>query len=99
MASSSLLRQKLGEACDGGEVVVVDLAAVTFLDSTGLGVLVGAKKRARAAGGRIVVAGAGPNVFRVFALTGLVPVFDVQPEGTPWPWPEIRQPPDQRVGA
>lgn len=93
MASSSLFRQKLMGTCVGGEVVVVDLAAVTFLDATGLGVLVGAKKRARAAGGRIVVAGARPPIFRVFDLTGLAAAFDVQPEGTPWPWPETRQPP------
>ena len=46
------LRERLVELVEGGaRKVIVDLSRVEFLDSTGLGVLVGALKRLRAAGG------------------------------------------------
>ena len=52
------LRERLIELVDGGaHHVVVDLGGVDFLDSTGLGVLVGAMKRLRVAHGRFLRAG------------------------------------------
>jgi anti-sigma B factor antagonist len=57
--------------------IVVDLGAVTFLDSTALGVLVGAYKRLATMGGRLrVVCPAGPlaEVFRVTGLDGVLPL-------------------------
>src|SRR5947208_12473988 len=48
------LRERLIELVDGGaKHVVVDLSRVEFLDSTGLGVLVGALKRLRAVDGSL----------------------------------------------
>jgi anti-anti-sigma factor len=58
---------------------VVDLRAVTFLDSTGLGILVGDHKRLRDRGGSLrVVCGPG-LVSRVFRLTGVDRVVPVHP--------------------
>ena len=52
-------------------MLVVDLRAVGFIDSAGLGVLVAANKRARREGRRLVlVKGPGP-VANVLAVTGL----------------------------
>lgn len=75
------LREHLHEAIDThvGEVVVVDLSAVEFMDSTGLGVLVGALKHSRTSGGDIALVGARPNVWKVFTITGLDKVFTAQP--------------------
>jgi anti-sigma B factor antagonist len=58
--------------------MVVDLRGVAFLDSTGLGVLVGALKRLRRRGGslKIVTNGAG-RVRRLFELTNLSRAFDL----------------------
>jgi len=56
---------------------VVDLRAVTFLDSTGLGILVGDHKRLRERGGSLQVVCAPGLVARVFRLTAvdrIVPV-------------------------
>lgn len=56
---------------------VVDLRKVTFLDSTGLGILVGDHKRLRDRGGSLQVVCAPGLVSRVFRLTGvdrIVPV-------------------------
>jgi len=55
--------------------VVVDLLRVTFLDSTALGVLVGAAKRVRARGGSIVLVSDDPRTLRVFEITGLGGIF------------------------
>lgn len=62
-----------------GARIVVDLNEVTFIDSTGIGALVGALKRAREGGGALHFCGAQPRVRRVFEITGLLgalPIFD-----------------------
>jgi anti-sigma B factor antagonist len=51
--------------------LVIDLSGVDFVDSTGLGVLVGALKRVREAGGRLDVVVTSPRVLKVLGLTGL----------------------------
>ena len=57
LATAPRLREQLVRLIAGvkGKAVVVDLAGVTFCDSLGLGVLVGAQRRARALGGRLLV--------------------------------------------
>jgi anti-sigma B factor antagonist len=51
--------------------VVVDLSGVTFFDSTGLGVLVGAFKRLRLLDGRLTIVAANDDLRRLFEITGL----------------------------
>ncbi len=55
--------------------VVADLGAVQFLDSTGLGVLVGVLKRCRTFGGGLHLVVTRPRVRQVFELTGLTTVL------------------------
>jgi anti-sigma B factor antagonist len=55
--------------------LVVDLTAVTFLDSSALGVLVGALRRLRERGGELHVVQPRPTVKRIFELTALDSVF------------------------
>ncbi len=54
-----------------GGALIVDLTDVSFIDSTGLGVLVTALKHAREAGGSFDLVVAAPRVLKVLALTGL----------------------------
>jgi anti-sigma B factor antagonist len=59
--------------------LVVDLSAVGFIDSTGLGVLVTTLKHVREAGGTLDVVVTAARVHKVFALTGLdvvIPLHD-----------------------
>jgi anti-sigma B factor antagonist len=64
------LRDGLGQQIDGpGARVVLDLTDVTFIDSSGIGVLVGAHRKADAAGAMFALAGARATVGRVFELT------------------------------
>jgi anti-sigma B factor antagonist len=72
------LRRQLDEQIQRGcRDMVVDLSDVTFLDSTGLGVLVGRLKLIRGQGGTMRVFGARDRVLRVFTITGLDRVFDI----------------------
>jgi anti-sigma B factor antagonist len=57
--------------------VVVDLLGVTFLDSTALGVLVGALKRCRELGGELHVVVADARIMKIFEITGLTKVFPI----------------------
>ena len=72
--SAPQLRAELMRALDVSPAahLVLDLSGVNFLDSTGVGVLVGALKRAREAGGDLYLCGAQKRVLRVFEITGLV---------------------------
>jgi anti-sigma B factor antagonist len=81
--TAPLLRERLLEAVGQGEaLVLVHLDGVTFIDSTGLGVLVGAHRAQRASGGVLELVCSQPRVLRILELTGLHRVFDVH-EGTP----------------
>lgn len=62
---------------EGARTVVVDLSGVAFMDSTGLGVMVGALKRMRQGEGRLVVVCDSEPVLKIFTVTGLMDVFGV----------------------
>ncbi|MFB3881034.1 MAG: STAS domain-containing protein [Armatimonadota bacterium] len=60
---------------DGAKHLLVDLSAIEYMDSTGLGTLVGLHKRLRESGGEVTIAGAKQSVKRLFDITGLMQVF------------------------
>ncbi|QMU73913.1 STAS domain-containing protein [Streptacidiphilus sp. P02-A3a] len=62
-----------------GSLLVVDLAQLTYCDSTGITVLVTAHQRADAAGGRVTLAGLNHGLNRVFEIVGLDQFFSIQP--------------------
>jgi anti-anti-sigma factor len=59
-----------------GDRLVVDVSAVTFMDASGLSILVAARQRVIAGGGGLVVQGAAGIVRRLFELTGLTGLLD-----------------------
>ena len=72
------LRERLIELVNSGQKhVVVDLGRVEFLDSTGLGVLVGAHRRLRAREGSLHLVCPHERLLKVFRITGLDNVFDI----------------------
>ena len=72
------LRERLSRAIDDGvELLVVDLANVTFIDSMTLGVLLGASKRMRPRGGQLRLVVSEPSVRKIFEITLLDRVFDL----------------------
>lgn len=72
MVSAPQLRTTLEALiAEGTSRVVVDLAETTFLDSSGLGALIGALKTARQAGGDLRIARPTQAVLTVLRLTNL----------------------------
>ncbi len=78
VATVPRLREKLHSlVAEGSPRIVVDLERVDFLDSTGLGVLVGALKRVRANGGELALVCTSARIRKVFEVTGLTKVFSL----------------------
>jgi anti-sigma B factor antagonist len=78
VATAPRLRERLvGLVGEGRTRIVVDLEKVDFIDSTGLGVLVGALKRVRTNEGDLALVCTGPRILKVFEITGLTKVFAI----------------------
>jgi len=78
VATAPELRQVLKEAqYDDHQHLIVDLAGLEFLDSFGLGVLVGGLRRARMRGGRFVLAGPSARIREVLQITELDRTFQL----------------------
>ena len=72
------LKKTLQEAIESGATrVVVDLSETTFLDSTALGVLIGAVKRLRSRDGSLVIVNTDTNIAKTFEITGLDQIFTI----------------------
>jgi anti-sigma B factor antagonist len=72
------LREQLVDLVNDGRYhLVVDMEAVEFLDSTGLGVLVGGLKRVRAHDGSLRLVCTQERILKIFRITGLTKVFPI----------------------
>jgi len=72
------LREQLVDlVADGKYHLVVDMERVDFLDSTGLGVLVGGLKRVRAHEGSLRLVCTQERLLKIFRITGLAKVFPI----------------------
>lgn len=63
--------------------LLLDLTECQYIDSTGLRTLIRSHDRAQRAGTRVAIAGSGPQVHRMFEITGLkerLPIFDDRDE-------------------
>jgi anti-sigma B factor antagonist len=72
------LRECLVDLVNSGRHnLVVDMEKVEFLDSTGLGVLVGGLKRVRAHDGSLRLVCTQERILKIFRITGLTKVFPI----------------------
>jgi anti-sigma B factor antagonist len=79
-AAGPQLRERIAEQIDAGcKQLVLDLSAATFIDSSVIGVLVGAAVRLRNDGGSLAVVCPAENrsVVRIFEITGVSNVFEL----------------------
>ena len=74
--TAPVLRERLNDLVgEGHHHLVVDMENVDFLDSTGLGVLVGGLKRVRAHDGSLQLVCNQDRLLKIFRITGLAKVF------------------------
>ncbi len=72
------LREQIIDLVTGGAYhLVIDMEKVEFLDSTGLGVLVGGLKRVRAHEGSLALVCTQDRILKIFKITGLTKVFPI----------------------
>ena len=72
------LKQVIADSIENGRVrIVIDLTETTFVDSTALGVLIGAVKRLRARDGALALVNVDDNIAKTFEITGLDQIFTI----------------------
>jgi anti-sigma B factor antagonist len=74
-----LLRERAKDLLKTNKVLVLNLSGVRYIDSGGLGVLVGLLTSARAAGGDLKLASPNARAREVLTITHLTEVFDIHP--------------------
>lgn len=78
IASVPLLEETLSTRLDAGELrLIVDLEQLDYLDSTGLGCVTAARRRAKDLGGDLVLVCTRDRLLRLFTITGLDNVFTI----------------------
>lgn len=74
--TSPLLKEHIVNALESGcSGIVIDMEGVGFIDSSGLGVLVGGLRRARERGGVLRLVCSRESILKTFRITGLDKVF------------------------
>lgn len=74
------LKETLDEVIAGAGALVLDLSRVEFMDSTALGVLVGAQQESEGDGGGLRLVVADPLLLKIFHITGLDGMFSIYPQ-------------------
>jgi anti-sigma B factor antagonist len=78
LATVSLLSTAMADSISAGTTVLtINLGAVSYIDSAGLGALVGAYKRLAATGGELTIRCSHPRLVRLFEITGLTRLLTV----------------------
>jgi anti-anti-sigma factor len=70
--------ERLADALAAGDRLPVDVAEVTFIDSSGVGALVAVRNAASASGGSLVLRNLSQPVRRLLELSGLVSSFSIE---------------------
>jgi len=79
-STAGLLFQRFGDlAREGISHVALNLAELTFIDTTGLSVIVAAHKRTETMGGELIIFSPRPTVRRMFEMTGLIDYLNIRP--------------------
>jgi len=80
LAAVPRLEREMRDAIDRyrPETLIVDLSKVSFMDCSGIGILVRAQRGQRARGGRLVVKNPGELVRRVLVITGMAAALGVE---------------------
>ena len=71
--TAALLRSKIDEQIDRRlpQKLILDFSGVGFMDSSGIGLILGRSKRMQAAGGQVMVRGVSPQINRMLRLANI----------------------------
>ena len=83
LASAQLVDEELARAQESYPVVILDLSRVTFMDSTGLHVVLRVDERMHEAGSTLRVVAGSPQVQRLFELTGATTRLELVADSSP----------------
>ncbi|MHB1458165.1 MAG: STAS domain-containing protein [Armatimonadota bacterium] len=76
--SVASFRSSINEVLDtGANELIIDLKGVEYVDSSGFGALLGATKRVKPIGGKIILVGCSPSVARMMRITQLDTIFEI----------------------
>jgi anti-sigma B factor antagonist len=71
IATVAGLRERMFELADTGQPLIVDLDRIAFIDSTGLGLLIGTARQAAAHGGSVRAVCSRPETRKLLWITGI----------------------------
>ena len=76
--SAGGLRERIDMAFDPTDCrqIIFDFSDVTFMDSSGIGMIIGRYKNAKKRGGTVTIAGMSPEIGRIFQISGLAKIID-----------------------
>jgi stage II sporulation protein AA (anti-sigma F factor antagonist) len=82
--TADAVRTRMEEALQKGDInhIVLNLKGLSFMDSSGLGVILGRYKQIVAKGGKMVVCDVAPSVYRLFEMSGLFKILSIQDSET-----------------
>ena len=72
------IRERIDMAFDPTDCrqMIFDFSGVTFMDSSGIGMIIGRYKNAKKRGGTIFITGMSPEIGRIFQISGLAKIID-----------------------
>lgn len=80
-AGGTQLRREVSELLDAGiEVILIDFANISFMDSSGLGAIVAILQRVRTRGANLYLCSLNDQVGMIMELTKMDKVFDILPD-------------------
>jgi stage II sporulation protein AA (anti-sigma F factor antagonist) len=84
MHTSDLVRQAIDMEIEkrGIRTVILNLQNVQFMDSSGLGVILGRYKKLLSIGGKLKITNVPPNVFKIMELSGLPKIINFYEDET-----------------
>ena len=76
--SVQALRMKIDRALEPTDCrqMILDLGGVTFMDSSGIGMIIGRYKNARKRGGTVAIVNMSPEISRIYQISGLAKIID-----------------------
>ena len=93
MAVAGDFRQKLQDKMDISNChnLLLNMRDVTFIDSSGLGVILGRYRQMAAMGGKIAISGAKENVYRLLLASGLDKIIQIDKPENLWRTGEVKK--------